>query len=118
MVHKYELSTNDYFNTKIDIYQFRYIFKKYIHLISEFMTCAAQNIHFSNKQYYLFMFQRGLETIKHCFKLLFMYTKNVDLTIYHCKKAYCYYIEFIGQISENSHTYLQLNSKDRDLLSS
>ena len=79
------------------------------------MTCAAQNIHFRNKQYYLFMIRRGLETIKHCFKLLFMYTKNVDLTIYHCKRAYCYYIEFIGQISENSHTYLQLNSKDATL---
>ena len=25
---------------------------------------------------------------------------------------YCYYIEFIGQISENGHKDLQLNSKD------
>ena len=41
-----------------------------------------------------------------------MYSKNIDLTIHHCKKAYCYYIEFIGQIRESSKCYLQLNSKD------
>ena len=112
MVHKYELSTINHYNKKIAMHQYRYIFKKYIQLISEFLICAARNISFHNKKYYLFMIQRGLETIMHCFKILFMYTKNIDLTIYHCKKAYCYYIEFIGQISENGHTYLQLNSKD------
>ena len=112
MAHKYELSIINHYNKKIDIHQYGYLFKKYIQLISEFLMCAAHNIGFRNKKYYLFMIQRGLETIKHCFKILFMYTKNIDLTMHHCKKAYCYYIEFIGQISENSHTYLQLNSKD------
>ena len=46
-----------------------------------------------------------------------MYTKNLELTIYQCKKALYYYIEFIGQISDVSlhHSYLQLNSKDATL---
>ena len=44
-----------------------------------------------------------------------MYTRNLDLTIYHCKKAFCYYVEFIGQIGDDNHTYLQLNSKDATL---
>jgi len=53
----------------------------------------------------------------HCFKILLMYTKNLELTIYQCKKALYYYIEFIGQISDVSlhHSYLQLNSKDATL---
>ena len=43
------------------------------------------------------------------------YTKNIDLTIYHCKKGYLYYSEFISQIGEDSHSYLKLNSKDATL---
>jgi len=111
MVHKYELSIVNHYHKKIDVHQYKYLFKKYAQLISEFLICA-NNISYRNKKYYLFMIQRGLETIKHCFKIIFMYTKNIDLTMHHCKKAYCYYIEFIGQVSENSHAYLQLNSKD------
>ena len=44
--------------------------------------------------------------------MIFLYTKNIDLTLIHCKKALYYYIEFIGQIGDESHSYLQLNSKD------
>ena len=63
------------------------------------------------KNTFIFILQRGLETLKHCFKMIYMYTRNLDLTIYHCKKAFCYYVEFIGQIGDDNHTYLQLNSK-------
>ena len=35
--------------------------------------------------------------------------------MYHCKKAYLFYVEFIGQIGDDSHSYLQLNSKDATL---
>ena len=41
-----------------------------------------------------------------------MYTKNINLVLFHCKKAFYYYIEFIGQITDDSHSYLQLTSKD------
>ena len=68
-----------------------------------------------NETYFLFVIQRGLETLKHCFKMIYMYSKNIDLTIYHCKKAYCYYVEFIGQIGDDNNSYLQLNSKDATL---
>ena len=44
-----------------------------------------------------------------------LYTRNIDLTIHHCKKAYLYYIEFISQIGEDNNSFLQLNSKDATL---
>ena len=47
--------------------------------------------------------------------MMFLYTKNINLTLSHCNKALYYYIEFIGQIGEDSHSYLQLNSKDATL---
>jgi hypothetical protein len=51
----------------------------------------------------------------HVFKMLLLFTCNLDLTYYHCQKSYSYYIEFIGQIGDDAITYLQLNSKDAAL---
>ena len=88
---------------------------EYIKLMSDFLAYASENMHIQNKQYYLFVIKRGLETFSHVFMFLLMYTKNIELVSYHCKKSFFYYIEFIGQISDDVHTYLQLNSKDATL---
>ena len=88
---------------------------QYIKLMSDFLIYSEENMHIQNKQYYLFIIKRGLETFSHVFILLLMYTKNIELVSYHCKKSFFYYIEFIGQISDDNHTYLQLNSKDATL---
>ena len=58
---------------------------------------------------------KGIETISSVFKLLLLYTKNLSLTIFHCQKSFYYYIEFIGQIGDSNHQFLQLNSKDASL---
>ena len=47
--------------------------------------------------------------------MLLIYTKNLDIVYYNCQKSYIYYIEFIGQIGEDNHSFLQLNSKDAAL---
>ena len=65
-----------------------------------------------NKQYYNFIFERGIDMIIHVFTIILYYTKNLDLTFYHSQKAYYFYIEFIEQISDDNITYLQLSSKD------
>ena len=41
-----------------------------------------------------------------------MYSKNLDVTYFHCQKAYYFYVEFVGQISEDEKTFLQLSSRD------
>ena len=89
--------------------------KKYIELLNNFLIYGGENFHIQNKQYLCFVVKRGIETFSHVFKMLLLYTKNINLTTYHCKKAFFYYIEFIGQIGDDTHTYLQLNSKDATL---
>ena len=81
------------------------------------MLHISENLHVQDNAYFIFLMKRGVETIVHCFKNLLMYTKNIDLVVFQCKKALYYYIEFIGQISDVSahHSYLQLNSKDATL---
>ena len=34
---------------------------------------------------------------------------------YNCQKSYIYFVEFIGQIGDDNHSFLQLNSKDASL---
>ena len=60
----------------------------YINIISEFLLHISENIVIQDKQYYIFIVKRGLDTIKHIFNILLLYTKNLDLTIHHTKKAF------------------------------
>ena len=69
---------------------------------------------FTNKQIseYNYNYSKGFEIISHIFRILFYYTKNLELTYYHSQKACVYYSEFIEQITNDAVTYLQLTSKD------
>jgi hypothetical protein len=115
MNNDYNISNCKNFNSKYDTLDISLIIGSFNTIMSEFLLCTSQNIIVQNEEYLLFVIQRGLETLKHCFKMLYMYTKNLKLTIHHCKKAYCYYVEFIGQIGDDNNSYLQLNSKDATL---
>lgn len=115
MSNVYNISDTQFFNKTFDNTLSKTVFCDYTSMISEFLSCAIENIHIHDTRYYFFVIRRGLETLKHCFKIIFLYTKNTEVALHHCKKAFCYYIEFMGQIGEDSHTYLQLNSKDATL---
>lgn len=89
--------------------------KKYMEIVNAYLEYAVEHINIRNSVYFSFVIHRGLTSIFHIFNIVFLYTKNIDLTLMHCKKALYYYIEFIGQIGDESHSYLQLNSKDATL---
>ena len=88
------------------------ILSKFTQVILEYMFLISEKINIKNKRYYVFIFERGIETIIHIFSMIFYYTKNLDLTFYHSQKAYYFYIEFIEQISDDNITFLQLSSRD------
>jgi hypothetical protein len=108
----YELKN---YNKRLLIKNISNYITQYIELINEFILHATEIIQVQDHNYYLFVFQRGIDTLKHIFKFLLLYTRNIDLTMHHCKKAYLYYIEFISQIGEDNNSFLQLNSKDATL---
>ena len=91
------------------------IFAKYLGLITEYLVQCAEGIYIRNPTYYRYILCKGVDTITHVFRLLLLYTKNLDLTYHHCQKSFYYYIEFIGQIGYDNHSFLQLNSKDASL---
>ena len=87
--------------------------KKILLLLSNFVDYInEQEKNINNKEYNSFIIKRGFETIKHCFEILLLYTKNPNLALFNSKKAYVYYVEFIGQIGYNNHSFLKLNSID------
>jgi len=88
------------------------ILTKFTEVIIEYMRLIAEKINIKNKQYYIFIFERGIETLIHIFSIIFYYTKNLELTFYHSQKAFYVYVEFIEQISDDNITFLQLSSKD------
>jgi hypothetical protein len=88
------------------------ILTKFVEVIIEYMRLISEKINIKNKQYYIFIFERGIETLIHIFSMIFYYTKNLELTFYHSQKAYYFYVEFIEQISDDNITFLQLSSRD------
>ena len=85
--------------------------KEYIVLMKEFITYFEKYIEYNNFKKYHVIY-KGIQSITHIFMVLLLYTKNLSLTLYHCKKSFLYYVEFINQIGDEGNSYLQLNSKD------
>lgn len=110
-VKDYSLNNLDNYN-KTFCYEAEEVIDNYILLISEFLNFILEKIKIKNTNYSKFIIIRGCETITNIFNIILYCTKNLDLTIYHCQKAYYYYVEFIEQISNVDHVLLQLNSRD------
>lgn len=111
---QYSLETLDNYLETYDVQESE-IYAKYVNLLSEFTSQAQTSIAISNLDYYKYVVIKGIETITHVFRLLLLYTKNIELSYFNCKKALYYYIEFIGQIGEDNHEFLKLTSKDASL---
>lgn len=91
------------------------IFIKYVAIINEYISQFTENIKIKNISYYIYVLNKGIETLCHVFKTILLYSKNLKITYIQCQKAVYYYIEFMCQIGETSHSFLQLNSKDATL---
>ena len=91
------------------------IFTKYMILLNSYLKQSLDDIFIQNKTYYIYVIKQGITILNNIFKILLLYTKNINIVYYNCQKAYIYYIEFIGQIGEDNHSFLQLNSKDAAL---
>jgi hypothetical protein len=116
----YSLSNLNNYNKNFD-YKINEVIEKYILLSNEFLKFILEIIQItqfkkstglSGENSNKFVIIRGYETVTNIFNIILYYTKNLDLTFYHCQKAYYYYTEFIEQISNVDHVFLQLNSRD------
>lgn len=91
------------------------ILSNYLEIIQEYMKQSIDKIYIRNQSYYKYVIYKGIDTMSHVFKILLLYTRNLEITQYYCKKSFLYYIEFMEQISDDNHSFLKLNSKDATL---
>ena len=88
------------------------IVDKYLEVIMEYIKSIFENKKIKKTNVTKYIIIRGLDTITHVFRFLFLYTKNLNMTFYNTQRAYYYYIEFIDQISEEEISFLKLNTND------
>jgi hypothetical protein len=91
------------------------IIRKKNSLCIEYLNFISDNI--SSQKNYLnkFIIIRGLDTISNVFNTILYYTKNLDLSFYHSQKAFYFYVEFIEQIMNDEHIFLNISSRDATL---
>jgi len=111
MDNSYSLENVDNYHKELE-QDINEVVNKYFELIKEYLNFIHDNIKIRNKQYIKFIIKRGLDTITNVFLNILYYTKNLNLTYFHCQKSFYFYVEFIGQITEDQHVYLQLSSRD------
>ena len=107
----YSLLNAENYNKKLDI-DIKSINEKYILLVTDYLKFIVENIKVKNKIFARFIITRGLDTITNVFFNLLYYTKNIDVTYFHCQKSFYFYVEFVGQITEEEKMFLQLTSRD------
>lgn len=88
------------------------IFNQYLKIINKYNETIITSIHINKHDYFKYVYLKGIESLTYIFNMLIMYTKNLSLTYHNCEKSLFYYIEFIGQIGDDNHSFLQLSSKD------
>jgi hypothetical protein len=88
------------------------IMNSYILIIQNLLNHIHTNITITKEEYLKYIIIYGIESITHIYKLLLLYTKNKALTLHHCDKCVLFYVEFITQIGDDNHSFLQLTSKD------
>jgi hypothetical protein len=108
------LNNIENYNTELDSNE-HILFIKYIGLIHELIECSVDNIFIQKSEYLKYVLMKGIKNVFYIYNFLLLYTKNLELTIYHTQKAILYFIEFIGQIGDDNHSFLKLNTKDASL---
>jgi len=90
----------------------KHIFIKYIYVINDFLLYCNDNVLNENNTILKYTIRRGIESITHIFKFVYISTNDIDLTCEICKQSFIYYIEFITQICDDDRKYLNLTSRD------
>jgi len=107
----HSLNNPDNYKTNIDC-NVGVVAEKYANLIIEYYKFIYENVHLKNTNHSKYIIIRGLDTLTNVFLNLLSATKNIELTYFHCQKSFYFYVEFVGQISDDEKSFLQLTSRD------
>lgn len=107
----YSLHNSDNFKKELEP-EIGDIINKISLLFLEYFKFITENVKLKTSGFSKFIIIRGIDTIVNVFNFILLYTKNIDVTYFHCQKSFYFYVEFVGQISEDEKMFLQLSSRD------
>ena len=107
----YSLHNSENYKKELN-YEISDVVCKVSELLIDYFKFITENIKLKKSNFSRFIITRGLSTIINVFNYILLYTKNLDVTYFHCQKAFYFYVEFVGQISEDEKIFLQLTSRD------
>jgi hypothetical protein len=107
----YSLHNSENYKKELDS-EITDVVQKISQLFIDYFKFITENIKLKKSTFSRFIIIRGLDTITNVFNHILLYTKNIDLVYFHCQKAFYFYVEFVGQISEDEKMFLQLTSRD------
>ena len=106
----YSLSNNDNY---LKVFPNKYdACNKLADILYEYIKTIFENSKQKQTKYHNFIMIRGLETIINVYTYLLQNTNNLDLAIYHTHRSFLFYLEFVEQITDEQHVFLQLTSRD------
>ena len=108
------LNNIDNYKNELDINE-QILFLKYIGMIHELVQLCVERILIKNDDYIKHILITGIKNTTYIYKIILLYTKNIELALYHTQKSILYYMEFISQIGEDSQNLLKLTTKDASL---
>lgn len=112
--NSYNITNHDNYKQSIN-YNVENILEKYLSILTDYFKHLEESNFNIYNRYYKYIIINGLNCINNIFKILLLYTNNIELVLYHTQKSFIYYIEFITQIGDENNNFLQLNSKDATL---
>lgn len=91
------------------------IVSKFVDVMFHFMNIMCEKLLSKKQHQYKFIVERGIDTISHVFQMTYCVTKNLEVAHHYSQKAFCFYTEFIEQMSDENVSFLKLTSKDATL---
>lgn len=111
---KYILNSIDNYKDEIN-YSETTLFLKFVGMIHEFIIACNERINIDNEEYVKHILITGIKNTTYIYKFILLYTKNLELALYHTQKSILYYVEFITQLGEDSQNLLKLTTTDATL---
>ena len=81
---------NDNINVNVCV-----LFLRYVGVVHELISSIMDNIHIKNHDYLKYILIKGIKNTTYIYTFLLLYTKNIELTMYHVEKSILYYVEFL-----------------------
>jgi hypothetical protein len=88
---------------------------KFVDVMIHFINIMVDKLLSKKQTHYKFILERGIDTLSHVFQMTYCITKNLEVAYHCCQKAFCFYTEFIEQMSDDNVSFLKLTSRDATL---